>query len=312
VTREQLISRLWPTGVVEFDTGLNSAMRKLRIALGDDADTPRYIETIPRKGYRFIGRIEDDAPITGVPTLPQQYVPTPFETGAVIGRRASDRRAPFKRLAWGFGSILAAIVLGGGLEYAGQAVPGRSTRGEVADHRGPAAGRHERRPERAGAVRWPHRGTSNWLAHIPTLQMRAPAFAFKGTNTDVREIGRQLNATHVLAGSLRRSGNEMRITVQLIEATGGLHIWSRTFDLPLGDIFLIEHRLPVGGRAAALTLSAATASNGPSASRKRWRRMSFTCWAARASASAPPTTTSRRRNSSGAQSPPTRSTRLHR
>src|SRR3954470_19445554 len=90
VTREHLIARLWPTGVVEFDTGLNSAMRKLRIALGDDAETPRYIETLPRKGYRFIGRIEDDVPTMGIPTLPAQYVPTPFETGAVIGRRASD------------------------------------------------------------------------------------------------------------------------------------------------------------------------------------------------------------------------------
>ena len=99
VTREQLICRLWPTGVVvEFDTGLNSAMRKLRVALGDDADTPRYIETLPRKGYRFVGRLEEDAPAPvsgptmGIPTLPAQYVPTSFETGAVIGRRASDRR----------------------------------------------------------------------------------------------------------------------------------------------------------------------------------------------------------------------------
>ena len=50
VTREQLIARLWPKGVVDFDTGLNSAVRKLRIALQDDVETPRYIETVPRKG----------------------------------------------------------------------------------------------------------------------------------------------------------------------------------------------------------------------------------------------------------------------
>jgi tetratricopeptide (TPR) repeat protein len=55
VTREQLIARLWPHGVVDFDTALNSAVRRLRIALEDDADSPRYIETIPRRGYRFIG-----------------------------------------------------------------------------------------------------------------------------------------------------------------------------------------------------------------------------------------------------------------
>src|SRR5688572_25150091 len=112
VTREQLIARLWPKGVVEFDTGLNTAMRKLRVALGDDADTPRYIETIPRKGYRFIAQLEPQLPqMPLIPGLPTEYVPTAFETGAIIGRRASDRRAPLQRLALGFASILAAIVL---------------------------------------------------------------------------------------------------------------------------------------------------------------------------------------------------------
>src|ERR1700741_1157206 len=59
VSREQLIARLWPKGVVEFDTALNSAMRRLRSALGDEAETPRYIETIPRRGYRFIGTLTE-------------------------------------------------------------------------------------------------------------------------------------------------------------------------------------------------------------------------------------------------------------
>src|SRR5215471_10884237 len=54
VTREQLIAKLWPQGVVDFETGLNSAVRKLRAALNDEADAPKYIETIPRRGYRFI------------------------------------------------------------------------------------------------------------------------------------------------------------------------------------------------------------------------------------------------------------------
>lgn len=58
VTREHLIARLWPKGVVDFDTALNSAVRRLRTALGDHAEAPRYIETIPRRGYRFIGCLE--------------------------------------------------------------------------------------------------------------------------------------------------------------------------------------------------------------------------------------------------------------
>jgi DNA-binding winged helix-turn-helix (wHTH) protein/tetratricopeptide (TPR) repeat protein len=58
VFREQLIAELWPDGVVDYETGLNTIVRKLRAALGDDAAGPRYIETIPRRGYRFIGRID--------------------------------------------------------------------------------------------------------------------------------------------------------------------------------------------------------------------------------------------------------------
>jgi TolB-like protein/DNA-binding winged helix-turn-helix (wHTH) protein/Tfp pilus assembly protein PilF len=60
VTREQLIALLWPKGVVDFDTGLNTVIRKLRGALGDLAETPRYIETLPRRGYRFIGTLDPD------------------------------------------------------------------------------------------------------------------------------------------------------------------------------------------------------------------------------------------------------------
>ena len=83
---------------------------------------------------------------------------------------------------------------------------------------------------------------SNWLAHIPTLRVvaRTSAFAFKGQNIDVRKIAAELGATHVLEGSLRRSGDQLRITVQLIAADTGLHIWSRSFDRPIGDIFEIE------------------------------------------------------------------------
>lgn len=59
VTREELVSRLWPRGIVDFETGLNTAMRRLRSALREDADAPRYIETLPRRGYRFIGTVDE-------------------------------------------------------------------------------------------------------------------------------------------------------------------------------------------------------------------------------------------------------------
>src|SRR5688572_7655583 len=223
VTREQLIARLWPTGVVEFDTGLNSAIRKLRSALGDDAETPRYIETLPRKGYRFVGKLVDEADdtIPSLPRLPSDYQPTPFETGQLIGRRASDRRAPLKRLALGFGSILAAIALG----FVAWHMPGKLFQADVAPVDLPTivvlplVDMSVAQSEQAMADGLTDE-LSNWLAHIPTLRVvaRTSAFAFKGKDKDVREIGRELGATHVLEGSLRRSQEQLRITMQLIDA----------------------------------------------------------------------------------------------
>src|SRR5687768_15977834 len=228
VTREQLIARLWPKGVVEFDTGLNSAVRKLRSALGDDADTPRYIETLPRKGYRFIGRLEDETPI-GLHRLPAEYRPTSFETGLGLGRRASDRREPLKRLAWGLGSILVAVVLG----FIAWRMPGKFMEADVPLGNLPTivvlpfADMSVAQSEQALADGLTDE-LSNWLAHIPTLRVvaRTSAFAFKGQGKDVREIAAALGATHVLEGSLRRSSDQLRVTVQLIDASNGLHIWS--------------------------------------------------------------------------------------
>jgi DNA-binding winged helix-turn-helix (wHTH) protein len=88
VTREQLIAKLWPKGVVDFDTGLNTVIRKLRVALGDTADTPRYIETLPRRGYRFIGTV---AAHPDVPAHLPAPAP-PLESPALpVGSPASPR-----------------------------------------------------------------------------------------------------------------------------------------------------------------------------------------------------------------------------
>ena len=75
VTREELIRRLWPRGVVDFDTALNSAVRRLRTTLADHAESPRYIETIPRRGYRFIGTLEQP-PVATADGLAPGHVPS--------------------------------------------------------------------------------------------------------------------------------------------------------------------------------------------------------------------------------------------
>lgn len=123
VPREQLIVRLWPTGVVDFETGLNTAMRKLRIALGDTADTPSYIETLPRRGYRFIGRLEPAAVASkpGPMATPAETIALAASDGpASSSGMATERSAeiparqafPRRRLA-ALAAALACLALGG-------------------------------------------------------------------------------------------------------------------------------------------------------------------------------------------------------
>lgn len=99
VTRERMVEVLWPRGIVDFDNSLNAAVRKLRLALGDDSDAPRYIETLPRIGYRFVGKLDVAAPAPSAADMP----PTPGDT-----RRGS--------LPLG-GMVLGGLLLVGGLVW---------------------------------------------------------------------------------------------------------------------------------------------------------------------------------------------------
>jgi DNA-binding winged helix-turn-helix (wHTH) protein/tetratricopeptide (TPR) repeat protein len=82
VTREQLVQALWPKGVVDFDNNLNSIVRKLRVALEDDSETPRYIETLPRIGYRFVGTLQSQPPVPERSRA--RWVVIPLAVGVVL------------------------------------------------------------------------------------------------------------------------------------------------------------------------------------------------------------------------------------
>jgi adenylate cyclase len=85
----------------------------------------------------------------------------------------------------------------------------------------------------------------NLLARVPGLQVaaRTSAFAFKGRNVDIREVGRELGVETVLEGSVRQSGDQVRITAQLIDTETGFHLWSETYDRNLQDIFAVQDEI---------------------------------------------------------------------
>ena len=108
VSREQLIARLWPRGVVDFDTALNSAVRRLRIALDDHADAPRYIETIPKRGYRFLLAVER-APVEDPPgSVQRASMPPETDERQAIPVVRRDRTLPGR--AWLAAACVVALV----------------------------------------------------------------------------------------------------------------------------------------------------------------------------------------------------------
>ncbi len=112
VSRDALIERLWPKGVVEFDTALNTAVHRLRVALGDSADAPRYIETIPRRGYRFVGQLEQPTAVAGAGAAARERAGADVDVG---GRWMHGRRHRFGwlTLSLGTAAVAVAVWLGG-------------------------------------------------------------------------------------------------------------------------------------------------------------------------------------------------------
>jgi DNA-binding winged helix-turn-helix (wHTH) protein/TolB-like protein/Tfp pilus assembly protein PilF len=241
VTREQLIARLWPKGVVDFDTGLNSAVRKLRVALHDEAETPRYIETLPRKGYRFIGAI--DPPVTDTAPVPSAQPAAPPEVPAVTPPSPGFRWRP----AHTFMATGVAVLLLVGLVFAAL------RREPVPATQAPSADLSVSLDTRTIAV-LPFRASTpgeenELLAQVVTDLVRNRLAALKGViviaggssaqmtdaHPDAREIGRKLHARFLLLGTAARARDEIRTEVELFDATSGAQLWSSAFDRPTTD-----------------------------------------------------------------------------
>lgn len=182
VTREELRRRLWPEDVfVDFDNNLNSAIARLREALNDSAEHPRFVETLPKHGYRFIAGLSD------------------------AGRSSHPAPAGKPKLV-----VLPVVNLSGdpGQEYFGDAITDDiiTTLAVLA-------------PEQLAVI------------------ARTTAMHYKGGNKDVATIGRELHVDYVLEGSVRRSGEQLGLNVQLIQTSDQTHLWAKMYNAGLRDRF---------------------------------------------------------------------------
>jgi len=172
VTREELRKRLWSSDTfVDFEVALNSAVSRLRDALGDSAGSPTVIETVPKRGYRFV------APIPKSPAV--AVMPFVNQTGD-----AKD-------------------------EYFSDGLTDELIRG---------------------------------LSRVQGLRVTAGSvvFRFKGQRCDARQIGKELVVEAVLEGSVWRTGDRIRISVNLVGAKDGFNLWAQRFDSNIDDVFTIQ------------------------------------------------------------------------
>jgi TolB-like protein/DNA-binding winged helix-turn-helix (wHTH) protein/Flp pilus assembly protein TadD len=232
VTREELHLKLWPANTfVDFDVGLNSAIKRLRDALGDSAEDPRFVETLPRRGYRFI------APVEGQKT-PQPGEPSAEVTGRPRGQ-AGPTSTPWRRLllpallaltlvAVFFSSVRAWRGYSGGSRIRSLAVlPLENLSGDPS--------------QEYFADGMTEELTTN-LAKIKSLRVisRSSAMQYKKTQKPLAEIARALRVDAVVEGSVARSGDKVRITAQLIEARTDQHVWAEVYNRDLRDVVTLQ------------------------------------------------------------------------
>src|SRR6266481_256033 len=247
ITREELHSKLWPADTfVDFDHGLNNAVARIREVLDDSSDAPRYVETLPRRGYRFIGPVADVRSAAIPPPAAESQASPAHETTRTTASGTSvlptKKRFASTREKEMLGAI-AVLAL-----FAVALVAYRASR--VKSTKQPAI--------KALAV-LPLKNLSGdptqdyladgiteaiigRLARIHDLRVisRTSAMHFKDTQLSVPEIARTLQVDAIVEGSVIREGNRIRVTAQLIRAATDEHFWSEAYDRELRDVLTLE------------------------------------------------------------------------
>ena len=255
--KQKLLEALWPNVIVE-DSNLTQTIHTLRRVLGEKPGEHRYIVTLPGRGYRFVADVTTVGIDEEVP--PAAVEPPPRREFA--GRSLRALGAP----------LAAALIIVAGVTAFLMRAPAL-----------PSASVSTQRPMLAVAVlpfvdmseekdqTYFADGLSeeilNLLAQSATMRViaRTSSFSFKDRpELDIATIARQLDATHVLEGSVRKSGDHVRITVQLVDGATSAHLWSRTYDRDLTDIFSVQDDIAAAVAAPLdATLGDGTIRGGP-------------------------------------------------
>jgi TolB-like protein/DNA-binding winged helix-turn-helix (wHTH) protein len=236
VRREELRREVWPEDTfVEFDHALNTAVKKIRFALGDAAGAPRYVETISRRGYRFIGDVH--APAVAIPKLDtQKFEPADHHDGALPA---------WKRTGKILAAVAAIILAAFQLTHSLRAAQGRNSK-----------------PIVVAVLPFESWSPNSELAHLSdgvsqelitqfgridparlSVAARAAVQPYRQTSKTVTELGRELHADYLMQGNLRGDGQRVRVSAELVRVSDQARVWGDDFDLAGDDVLMLETNL---------------------------------------------------------------------
>jgi len=240
VTRDELCALLWPGETfVDFDHGLNNCVNRIRDALRDSASSPAFIETLPKKGYRFIGKILQEEPETVTPSFPAEHVLSSVVVSQP-SRFALVRPKSAHRVQWILGLSLLAVVctttvliavrerkaeFPGGLEniHAVAVMPVSNLSGDPSQEFLSDAITDQLITELA-------RGTT------ASVTSRTSVMRYKNKQAPLPAAARELGVEVVVESSLQRTGNHLTIRTRLIRANTDTHLWAERYDAEINEL----------------------------------------------------------------------------
>ena len=257
VPREEIEERLWGKDVfVDAEHGINTAVRKIRQVLADDPDAPRFVLTVPRKGYRFIAEVRREAAEATLPEpTPGQVAPVAPAGGTQTGTAPASAKAGASARRRVANRILAAagvsVILLAWPAY--RLAVSRSTRAASAspEIRSIAVLPLENLSGDASQEYFADGMTDElitMLAKYRSLRVisRTSVMQYKKTKKSLPEIARELSVDGIVEGSVSRSQDKVRVTAQLVYGPTDTHLWAESYDRDLKDTLLMQQELAQG------------------------------------------------------------------
>ena len=247
VTREEICDRLWQADTfVDFDHSVGTAINKIREALGESAEKPRFVETLPRRGYRFIGKVEmrgEVPPMEGKPAPAVTTIVTRVSGQDAIEdppevQESRSRPARFVLMMGVLVGILLTAVVAVRLSRVPRAANIQSLAVLPLENLSGTPAKEYLADGMTDEL-------ITELARTKGLRVisRTSVMQYKGVHRPVKDVARELGVDGVLEGSVAVEGSRVRVTVQLVQAGSDAHVWAQSYVRDLGDVFLLQQEI---------------------------------------------------------------------